>query len=211
MEVINRNIVILPSAEVEAEAISRSKLAAKIGNGAFTLTDGEGDRRPHITVHQFALPADQEDKLVEIITAEASTLGQLHLHMKGYSLFAGTGIFWDVIKNDALFWLHQTLVHKVDLIRSDLIMDQHASFTTGTPDIGSFRRQSLLKFGNPLAIGTFWPHTTLTSAANSSLATAVVEELPDSPMAFTATHLHITEVGPSGTCPKILHSFQLGK
>lgn len=204
-KIVNRNVVLLPPKSVMDEAIRRSALAAEVTLSKVTLDDK--NCLPHLTLHQFAIPEENLMALDEEVGSIVGETSFIQVALSGYSLFGGGGIFWDADKDHRLRSFHQQLVDVIDSLREGYIMDQHREFLTSATDIGKERRKSLGRWGNPLAMNTFWPHITLASCETEEEARKAISALPDGPMEFEAASVHITEVGPNGTCPGSLMEF----
>lgn len=207
--VVNRNVVVLPLPSISAQAVSLSQEIAQKFPCSFTLNQGQ--YLPHLTLHQFAIPEKNLAHLAAALEAVATQQTSLTITLEGFSLFGNGGVFWDARKTPALFKLHQALVEIVQPLREQHIMEQHRAFLSGTVDIGTERRQSLAQWGNPLAMATFWPHITLTACHNLDDARAAQAQLAQRvvPVTFLFTAIHLTEVGPFGTCPGSLQEFPL--
>ena len=205
--IVNRNIVLLPPQSVAVEAIRQSHAIADVCAVNFRLNDT--DMWTHISLHQLALPEDKLHQLRQIVSDIVEKAARCQVTMGNYSLFGETGVFWDVEKTSSgLKSLHNELVRRIDPVREGYIMVQHRDFLTEAVDIGAERRVSLGRWGNPLAMDTFWPHITLTSCKSPADARAAIRVLDKTPMSFEAISLHLAEVGPNGTCPGSLREFK---
>lgn len=208
-DIESRNIVILPSPEVRDKAIEMSEAISGQAPVKFTLDRGQ--HMPHMTVHQFAVPTRQLAKLEEIVQWIANRTAPFEVQMNDFSLFGGTGIFWDATVDEPIKALHETTVREVETVREGYIMFQHASFLTGEGiNIGIRRRQSLGQWGNPLAMDTLNPHITLTACDKDADAERILKTLAPVLMRFRVEKLYVTPVGPNGTCPEIIKEFPLG-
>ena len=134
--------------------------------------------------------------------------------MTKLDVFGGGGLFWNVKKDRAIWELHRDLVRQVHPLQDELIMKQHAPYVTGEADVDALKRRALHLYGNPLAnpdsmTSPFWPHVTITSCKTKKQAEALAKTMDIEPMEFEVQSIHITDVGPSGTCPGSLAEIPL--
>lgn len=214
-KIVDRNIVILPPKSVTSMAIALSQKAReRLAETTFVL-DRE-TRRPHITIHQFAIPQRNEEEMEDIVRQIAKQVSVVPIHMEELAVFGGGGLFWNVAKERPVWLLHKNIVNEVTPLQEEYIMRQHAPYVTGEADADQHKRRALHRWGNPLANPIsmqppFWPHITITSYKTKEETEKLASHLEVTAMKFEAKALYITEVGPNGTCPKILKEIPLGK
>lgn len=214
-KIVDRNIVILPPRPVTDMAIALSQKARELlAETAFVLD--RKTRRPHITIHQFAVPERNEEEMVAIVRVIANKVSVVPIQMEGLAVFGGGGLFWNVAKERPVWLLHKNIVNEVTPLQEEYIMRQHAPFVTGEAEVDITKRRALHQWGNPLANPTsmqppFWPHITITSCKAREAAETLANRLEVTVMKFDAKAIYITEVGPNGTCPSILHEIKLEK
>lgn len=206
-EIVHRNVVILPDAPVTARAVAQSRKLFYKFTADFRLNTR--DHLPHITLHQFAIPKRNLEKLEAVVREVAKATQPRSVLLNQWSLFGETGFFWNAELTGWLRDLHGSLLQVIDPLREGYIMKQHAPFLTGEKDISRAERASLGLWGNPLAEKSFRPHITLTNfqyrheAVHAAAAPVEMAE-------FDVTSLHITKVGLFGTCPGSLLEIPLG-
>lgn len=213
--IVDRNIVILPPRPVTDVAIALSQKARELLAETVFVLDRE-TRRPHITIHQFAIPQRNEEEMVETVYAIASKVSVVPITMEELAVFGGGGLFWNVAKERPVWLLHKNVVNEVTPLQEEYIMRQHAPFVTGEAEVDITKRRALKHYGNPLANPIsmqppFWPHITITSGKTKGEAEKLASHLEVTAVKFDAKALYITEVGPNGTCPSVLHEIRLGK
>lgn len=208
-KIVTRNIVVFPGEEVTAAAIAQGEAIAKRYGVNFILN--RKSYRPHITLYQFAIPEANLNQLTEIVATVAGEWDPFSITMAGLSIYGDHFVFWDAAKDNALADLHEQLVTKVNPLRDGYIPEGQALALTGAVDIGTDRRQSLGRWGHSLAMDTFWPHITLAHTKSGGHVKEIVSGLTMPQLSCRIESLHITEVGPFGTCPGPLMSFPLEK
>lgn len=214
-KIVDRNIVILPSKAVAEMAIVLSKKARQLQTATNFILDRE-ERRPHITIHQFAMPQRNEEEMVKIVRTVAKRVQVIPITLEELDVFGGGGLFWNVAKERPFWLIHKSIVSEVTPLQEEYIMRQHAPFVTGEADVDVAKRRALHLYGNPLANPIspqppFWPHITITSCKTREAAEMLANRLEVTAVKFEAKAIYITEVGPNGTCPNILHEIKLGK
>lgn len=208
----SRNIVILPPPHVIAEAESRSALIDELTSGQNEIRlDHTKQRWPHITLYQFGLPEKNIDWMttcIHQVIRELSTYAKkFKLRLRGYHIYGGTGIFWMIESPPpALQHLHKDIVHNLNATRSGVVLEQHRPLFASDSGITDRQREYLGRYGYPTALDEYLPHITIGATAD---AVNVIKQLPDDPIEFTVEELHITEIGPSGTCPESLERIPL--
>lgn len=203
--VVYRGIVLLPSEPVSRQAVKISQAINKFCGSEFVLN--AETMMPHITVHQIALPAYNEPKLLTKVKAVAAQYRPQTIWLTRLITFLETGIWWDVERSTELYPVHQAVVKQTDLLRKWHIIDQHAPMLTGEVDIGNDRREMLTRWGNMLCMKTYNPHVTIASCHSVLDASAAIKSIPVERTKFVADALHVVEVGPFGTCTKVIGSF----
>jgi len=201
-KIVNRNVVLLPPLAVAEKALQLSQWVADRYEVVLLLN--KADRLAHVTIHQFPIPEDRLEELDGSLSRFARSMPAINVRQDGYSIFGETGIFWDLKEQaglDYLRGLHTTLVGLVNQLREWHIMDQHLHFLGSDSAITIEQRSSLVLHANPLALDCFRPHTTVSACKTADIALEVVRELPREAIDWQATSMHLTEVGPSGTCP----------
>lgn len=203
-------IVLYPSSEVANEAIQKSVVLEKKFATNYVLDPKR--YRPHLSLHQLAIPLYQFDELKDRIRLIASRFNSpIKVEMEGYSLFGPTGLFWDAKREtDDLWQLHSDLVVALSPLGAGYIIPDHAVLLTNQVDIGEQRRLSLRKYANPLAIETFWPHITLTSCKNAIDAPGALTYLESwvtHHSTFEVTSMHLSMVREFGSSPGSLEEF----
>jgi hypothetical protein len=197
--VFSCNVVIIPPEEIRQAAIEISQRIAAHGSH---MTLNAISAIPHITIHQFAFPSQNILAVDEAINRAAWGRKPFQLTLAKVSEYPGNAIFWDVDMNDMLMGLHSQLVKDVNNLRDGYITELHPACLTGPVDIGADRRKNLAKWGNPLTLGTFLPHLTLSVLADSKLmstAMSIASQLQG--MTFQVDAIYMATLGPRGTCP----------
>lgn len=210
-DLIQRGLVLLPEPALayHAEQISGS---CHPGDVQFILD--RDTALPHISVHQLAFPAANEDRFRDTVAAITQLFAPFEVNMSTrLDIFWGTFIFWDAIIDPSLRALHERLVAQLNPLREGRLLTIHQEMLQGLAVLDELR-QGIRENGNPLSMASFRPHITLTRTRNEALAQAFLPQLSNKAFlgdvdrwSFWATELCLTEVGPHGTCPKVLERF----
>jgi len=123
-----------------------------------------------------------------------------------------TLIFWDAEKTETLTRLHQELARRLNNLREGQLLPVHQNILED-PEVSDEIKESIREFGNPLAGEQERPHITIAKMKTpEDVATALVilREAFSGLVTFTASTIAITEVGPYGSCPRVLEEIPLG-
>lgn len=211
-ELIQRNVVIFPTGLVRQRASDLSQMIAELVPCEFVLNDN--DALQHVSVLQSCYPADAEQSLLAAVGQIAAETSSQAVAMDGYGIFWDTLVFWDTQISSRLLALHERLVGVLNPLRQGNILEIHRGMLRD-PTVAESLKESIRLAGNPLALNTFRPHITLTRCRDvAGVAQAqrdILDAHPSSPeLSFLVTSLAVTEVGPHGTCPRIIAQFPLG-
>ncbi len=214
--IVCRNVTILPSHEVTQKAIELSRKVFEQFDSQIVLN--AHNYLPHLTLHQFALPEDQLDSLAQRVIAAIRSFHNhsIHIHLTGANKFGDGGIWWDATITELLWDLHRQLVNFILPIQEHYLMPHLVGISTGKIDVSSSERAACLKYGNPWANSEkpafpFRPHVTLSKVMISNDMLEALLLLKNEQIGFEAFSVHITEIGPHGTCPGSLQCFDLGQ
>lgn len=205
-ELIQRNVVVLPTGEVLSRALHWSQELASLGT-EFVLGD---TYRAHLSIYQAAYPGHNEEKLVAAIEEVAAKTRPFKVEMGSYDVFWETFVFWDALLAAELISLHHHLLDRLNPLREGKLLPIHQEILNDN-SIPEGLRSSIREFGNPLCGAQHRPHITLTRLKDPAMVPRVYVPTPTLgvPLNFPVSSLHLTEVGPHGTCPRILGEFPL--
>ncbi|TSC64386.1 MAG: hypothetical protein G01um1014106_142 [Parcubacteria group bacterium Gr01-1014_106] len=210
-ELVQRNVVLLPSGIVEEQALRYSRQLAERFATEFLLSP---QFVAHCSLYQAAYPQRNAKRVKEVVQVIAKGFRPFQVSMNGFGIFWHTFVFWDADKSEDLRRLHHGLLEALNPLREQQLLPIHQQLLTDV-QIPAPLRESIRDYGNPLAGDQERPHMTLTRLKDARDADLALERLqatadPTGAMCFEATMLYLTEVGPHGTCPRLLDGFPLG-
>ena len=207
-DLIQRGIVLLPPQNVRDWACT---LSNKIQPWPMHFVLKPGGAIPHISLHQLALPAHNQPYLRDRLMRVARYTKPFHVQLRApIGIFWDTLFFWDAEIDASIREVHQRLIDSLNPLREGKLLPIHEQLLAdpGAPDD---LKESLRATGNPLAGKTFRPHITLSRAKNVndvSMVLVFLKQLtPALSFSFPVRTLYLAEVGPHGTCPKLLEQF----
>lgn len=204
---LQRNVVVLPVGDTSREAQRLSQELERFDT-EFTLGAGCFD---HLSIYQAAYPAQNEEKLFEVVERIAAETSPFEITLQGFSVFWETFLFWDVVKTAELTSLHLRLLSELNPLREGVRLPIHEQILADERVPLEFR-ESIRRYGNPLCGRQERPHVTLTRLKEVSVAEdalAILTSIAPEPRIFTPLALFVTEVGPHGTCPRAITAFPL--
>lgn len=206
-DLISRNVVILPDQDAAAQMQAASEQLVSLET-EFTLGPAA---LPHLSLYQAAYPSVHLPEIEERVGQIASSTQAFEVTLKGFSMFWNTFIFLDAVRSDELTRLHQRLVLVLDPLREGKLLDVHEQIFND-PTIPQALKESIRTYGNPLCGEQERPHVTLTRMRRPEsvdVALRALDSVREVPLTFRAQSLWIAEVGPHGTCPRVLREFPL--
>lgn len=207
-DLVSRNVVVILSTTLRDVAVARSAKLQQYGDTHFVLNSGA---LPHLSVYQAAYPAENLAAVEANVRAVARSSVPFEIHMNGLGNFWGTFVFWEAVKSPKLTALHLQLVARLNPLRCGRLLRIHQDILNDQK-VPAPLRKSIEEYGNPLAGGQERPHVTLTSFKSVRVIPRIRGELgawtpPATVMAVT--YLAVAEVGPHGTCPRVLCTYPL--
>lgn len=207
-----RNVVIIPNQQVIDEAIRRSELVNQLSrqhNSESRVVLSTIEKRwPHVTLYQFGLPEANVASLGSTVAQVAAKTGVFQVTLQGYELYRNTGIFWTVKEpRGPLQELHEMLVSKLNEVREGVVPEQHRELFASDSGLTATQRAMLGKWGYPTAFDDYQPHITL---GDTEVAPDILNELPSESVEIEVNQIHISDLGPNGTCPGPIETFTLG-
>ena len=208
-----RNVVILPDQAILNKAITLSKqateLAAAKNSPNHVMLSPENKCCPHLSLYQFGLPPNRTIAIAPAVYTITQKVKPFTITLQGYKIHRGTGIFWLVKKPyDELHKLHVLLLTALNHFREGVVPRQNWSLFASDSGLTSEQRSMLGRWGYPSALDEYQPHITL---ADTSEAPNIVDQLPLDLVEMNVTAIHLSEVGPYGTCPGSIETFNLSE
>lgn len=213
--IVDRGVVILPPEDVTERAITLSELLGARFSTSVVLN--ATNRLPHITKHQFSLPEDRLGDLeVAVAKVAKDTLRNPLVELVSIGSFGDGGIFWDARVGYSSLWnLHLCLIREILPLQEEYRLPHLLPLLTGEVPATMEERIAFLRYGNPLANPRrpekpYRPHVTLSKLNNPADMNDAIAFLNEQNhrMDCAASSIHITELGPSGTCPGSLKEFK---
>jgi hypothetical protein len=207
-ELVARNVVILPSQSVTAMATRWSEELQRFGKTHFVLFS---NAFPHASLYQAAYPPANLSFLVAVVRHIAHETAPLVVRMNSFGVFGKTWIFWDAVKSAALTRLHHRLVSGLNPLREGRLLPVQADLLKDM-SMPEENRESLQTYGNPLCELCERPHITLTRFVDAAAVPGALDYLrTQSPPGATIAvdRIFLSDVGPHGTCPRVLEEFRL--
>lgn len=203
---VQRNVVALPGSGVSSRAVLLSRELEQYGTEFVLGREG----MPHVSLYQAAYPPHQEHELLARVRQVAISTAPFDIIMMGMSSFWGTFIFWDVTETSDLKSLHTRLLEQLNPLREGKLLPIHEEILADE-SVPQGLRDSIRQYGSPLCGGEERPHLTLTRLKDVRLVPRVLEVLASEPpgLRFTVRELYLANVGPHGTCPKMIRAFPL--
>lgn len=208
-DLVSRNVVLFPGGGVREAAIKQSQALVPLGT-EFVLGP---ENLPHLSVYQAAYPPEGVERLAAAVQAFAARTSSFEVSMGGFGIFWGTFVFWDAVKRDMLAALHQRLLEALNPLRGGTLLPIHQQILDD-PSVPEVFRNSIRTYGNPLCGEQERPHITLTRLKSPDHAGPALQVLSvlaqGADVTFRVSSLYLTEVGPHGTCPRVLQEFPFG-
>lgn len=205
-ELVNRNVLVLPPAEIAGQAIAVSETITQEFPTEFTLN--QTTCLPHLSLYQAPYPAENGDQVLAAVHELATALLPITVTMNLVGLFWETLIFWDAIISPEIRLMHELLLRTLNPLRDGELLPIHRQILEDR-GVEQLLKKSIRLYGNPLCSHAFRPHITLSRCKKASDATAARQLWQGCAVSFTVTKLVVGEVGPHGTLPKILAEFPL--
>jgi 2'-5' RNA ligase len=192
-----------------------AKLAEQFGSSI--RLDPVNSAIPHITLHQFAIPADNLASLEERVAKIARETYTLDVVMTTCGQWGDGGIWWDTGHGETDLWrLHSKLVPRIVELQDSYLLPHLTGMLTGEIPCSPKEREAFLRYGSPFANPKlpdlpFRPHITVGKVHQQATASAIqaANEHVKNGVRFNVKSIHITELGPHGTCPASLKAFGL--
>jgi hypothetical protein len=200
MSAINCNIVLLPESELATKAIRTSGELTPM-NTDFTL--GLDTYVPHVSLYMLRLKTEDLPKVEERLAGIAAHTPALRLEADHYSQAEGY-IGANYTRTADIDTLQKTVVEAINPLRDGLRPNAAARLPQATGPV----RRNLEQFGYRSVGELFRPHLTFTRFTNRL---PIPLEDMGAPTAFSGRYpkLALCEMGPSGTCIRIIQEFPL--
>lgn len=207
-DLVSRNVVIVPSTAVRDVAVAWSTKLCQYGETHFVLDSGA---LPHVSVYQAAYPPGKLPSVEANVRTVTDSTAPFEMHLNGLGDFWGTFVFWDAVKSPELSSLHFRLMARLNPLREGRLLPIHQDILNdGNTPVPL--RESIRQYGNPLAGSQERPHITLTRFKSAEVIPGIRDELKtwtSSATVMLVDSIAITEVGPHGTCPRVLQTYRL--
>lgn len=205
-ELVQRNVVLVPDQLVGDVAISWSKLLSEVG-AEFVL--GE-ENLAHVSMYQAAYPPDVMTEISNGLEKISNETSPFSVVADGLGTFWETFLFWDMVKSADLTVLHQRCLRELNPLRQGRLTPIQQQLLTDS-SVARYA-ENIRKYGHPLCDEEELPHMTLSRLKDpKSLAKALrmleSQRQDMEGQTFKIDRLFLAEVGPHGTCPRLLEEF----
>lgn len=203
MQTTTLNIAILPSDEIQAQAIAMSEKIAKEIGSMFILNSNT--LIPHITIYQAQYPSKNINKVKNI--ARDLSLGQELFEIKLSSIAVSheTFLFWRCERNSILKKLQDKAVELANPLREGLVPGSLAD----VDGLNEGDRYDVKHFGALLIGPRYDPHITITRLKRKEDGEKAVKILSISKkLSFRPKALILGYLGNHGTVTGIVENFR---
>lgn len=200
------NIVILPDTKVAHIAIGKSKKLGKEFEIEFVLDTTK--YRPHITLYQAHFPLHNMDLLKDRLSEIAANTKPFAVNLNSFEILYRTFVFWNCVKTKVMQKLHEKIVSELNPLRKGLIKPD---LIGEMENFAGEDRDEIKTYGSLLIGPRYHPHITITRLVNPEDGKQAIESLGKRKQAaFELNNFSLTYLGPHGTVPEIIETYQFG-
>ena len=194
------DIILLPDPDLAAKAIRTSSELAPMGTD-YTLSPTQ--YLPHVSIYMVQLQDEDLEEVIARLATIATATPALQLEGDKYVQSIGY-IDVNYAKTQAVGNLQLTVVNAINPLRDGLRPGKIEDLTAAT----GLAKENMEKYGEHRIGELFRPHLTFTRFTNRQ---AIPVEDMGAPTAFNGTYrkLALCELGPHGTCKRLVKEFPL--
>ena len=167
-----------------------------------------------MSIYQAAYPPAALPHIKDSLQRIASATAMFPLVSVDCGIFWKNFIFWDMQKTAPLVKLHQACLNELNHLREGKLTPIQQEFLADRAAAAQYA-EKIRQYGHPLCATEMRPHITLTRLKKARDAEPAIAWLRGQQtekyrlrgMRAFVDRLFLTEVGPHGTCPKVLASF----
>ena len=201
------NTILIPEENAQNSIL---KLASRIFDGKEELFHIDNKTYyAHITLYSPEYPTHNVDKVFAAVQAMSNATKPLTLDFNDFHTGGGY-LGLDFIKDKPIDRLHKMVLEKLNPLREGRIRDKYADeIKEGkySPDEVKY----IKKFGYHYVLNSYHSHLSLGRFSSEEIAVQVKSGLTKDlvPPQIIFSHIAVSEMGPNGTCTKILKKYQL--
>lgn len=202
-EIINLNVVLLPSEKTSQKAIELSRIIGEEFETFFTLNSE--NCIPHISFYHAAYPGKNVSQIKDAITSITKEIKSFPIELKTVFWHKEGWLDFQAVKSGPLISLHNLVVNKLNPLREGNLMESDRK------DSSSYlaEEQEMLRlYGYRHAMDLFRPHLTITRLKTGDVA-KVAGKLEGNDLSFEADIVALCQLGDYGTCIDILGKWDL--
>lgn len=205
MGTIRLSTILFPSNDVRNSAISFSQKASAFAPVPFVLDDQ--NYFPHITLYAPEYPVERAAEVVDAVRLLGSTLAPVELTFEKIQVTESGGISANYICTEALTALRTKVIETLNPLRETVVRSKYENFEHDET-LAEEQKKEVRSYGYELNKYHF-PHITLSAFKDKETAEAFLGEYTDTLPSFTSDKIAVSEMGPVGTCTKIIGVFDL--
>lgn len=205
MKTIRLNTALIPNKEANDESIRLSKAITDVVECEFVL-DGKLFF-PHVTLYSPEYPVSSTTQILKLVEKVSQSQKIIRLRNSQLKLSLDGGVGLMLKRNKTIDNFNNIIVDKLNPLRKGVLREKYLDKSV-LDSFNSEQRSNIEIYGYPYVMNLFNPHITITYIKNPEYwkkARFIKTKLNS----VTLNKIGIFEMGPHGTCTKLIAEFAL--